>query len=148
MVAVLQVLRDRYSMLRDQAETEQGKGSADYIAYWNIVESLKKPEPLPALEARISYAQEAIARHDQETWNRREGYRGHYAREIELTSQAIARYVSAVQQSQAADPQGAYIDELFAASPEQLQQMLAMMQEKDVSGMVIKPKAEGINDEG
>ena len=53
MEKLLQTLRDRYSALRDQAEAEQGKGSADSIAYWNSVESLNEPEPRVALEGRI-----------------------------------------------------------------------------------------------
>jgi hypothetical protein len=130
MEALQQALQDRYSALRDQAEAEQGKGSADSIAYSNIVESLKKPEPRPALQARIRYAQEAIARHDQETWNRREGYREHYAREIALTELAIERYEAVVQRKpQAADQVSAYLDELFAASREQLQRMLEIIKE-------------------
>lgn len=88
----LQALLNEYRELRDLAEIEQGKGSTEYVAYWNIVESLRKPEPRTALLGRISYAREAIARHDQQDWNRREGYRGYYEKQIELTERAAERY--------------------------------------------------------
>ncbi len=84
-----QTLIKEYTQLRDDAEVRLGKGSPDYIAFWNIVEVLAKPDPKQGLLLKISSAQDAITENDQRNWNRREGYRGYYRRKIALYEQAL-----------------------------------------------------------
>ncbi len=87
-MALLQML-DQYEQWRDDAMERLGKGHVDFIAYWNIVEMLKKPDPKEAFLVKIASACDAIARHDQEIWNNRSGYRQYYRRYIELLEQAL-----------------------------------------------------------
>ncbi len=82
-------LVEQYTRLRDRAEQCFGKGSPDYVAYWNIVEVLTKSDPKQGLLLKIASAQDAIIENDQRNWNRREGYRGYYRREIALYAQAL-----------------------------------------------------------
>ncbi len=85
----IQDLVERYTRLRDEAEQHLGKGSPGYAAFWNIVEVLAKPDPKQGLLLKIASAQDAITENDQRNWNRREGYRGYYRREIALYEQAL-----------------------------------------------------------
>ncbi|HYU76415.1 MAG TPA: hypothetical protein VEL31_27400 [Ktedonobacteraceae bacterium] len=85
----MQTLINQYTQLRDEAQESLGKGHVDYAAYWNIVEVLAKPDPKQGLLLKIASAQDAITENDQRNWNRREGYRGYYRREIALYEQAL-----------------------------------------------------------
>ncbi|SRR6266487_626455 len=86
---MVQDLVKHYTELRGTAEQRLGKGSPDYIAFWNIVEVLTKPDPKQGLLLKIASAQDAITENDQCNWNRREGYRGYYRRKIALFEQAL-----------------------------------------------------------
>ena len=85
----MQGLVEQYRRLRDAAEQHLGKGSPDYVAFWNSVDVLTKPDPKQGLLLKIASAQDAITENDQRNWNRREGYRGYYRREIALYAQAL-----------------------------------------------------------
>jgi hypothetical protein len=85
----MQTLIHEYTLRRDDAEVRLGKGHPDYIAYWNIVDALSKPEPKQAILVKITAAQDAIVENDQRDWNRRDGYRGYYRRKIKLYAQAL-----------------------------------------------------------
>jgi len=85
----IQDLVEQYTRLRDEAEQHLGKGSPDYVAFWNSVEVLTKPDPKRGLLLKIASAQDAITENDQRNWNRREGYRGYYRRKIALFEQAL-----------------------------------------------------------
>ncbi len=86
---MIQALIHRYTQLRDDAWEQLGKGHVDTVAYGNIVIALAEPDPKQALLVKIAVAQDAIVRNDQRNWNRREGYRGYYRREIALFEQAL-----------------------------------------------------------
>ncbi|HYU72065.1 MAG TPA: hypothetical protein VEL31_05255 [Ktedonobacteraceae bacterium] len=85
----MQGLVEQYRRLRDAAEQHLGKGSPDYVAFWNSVDVLTKPDPKQGLLLKIASAQDAITENDQRNWNRREGYRGYYRRKIALYAQAL-----------------------------------------------------------
>ncbi len=85
----MQTLINQYTQLRDEAQESLGKGHVDYAASWNIVAVLAKPDPKQGLLLKIASAQDAITENDQRNWNRREGYRGYYRREIALYEQAL-----------------------------------------------------------
>ncbi len=86
---MIQALIHHYTQLRDNAREQLGKGHVDYVAYCNIIDAFSKPDPKQALLVKIAVAQDAIVRNDQRNWNRREGYRGYYRREIVLFEQAL-----------------------------------------------------------
>jgi hypothetical protein len=95
---VIQQMIDQYKQRRDDAKERLGKGHGNFVAYWNIVDALTKPDPKEALLVKIAYARDAIVRHDQENWNNRSGYREYYRRYIELLEQALQELDSVKEQ--------------------------------------------------
>ena len=86
---MMQALIQHYTQLRDDAREQLGKGHVDYVAYCNIVDAFSNPDPKQALLVKIAAARDAITQNDQRNWNRREGYRGYYQREMALFEQAL-----------------------------------------------------------
>ncbi len=86
---MMQALIHRYTQLCDDAREQLGKGHVDTVAYGNIVIALAESDPKQALLVKIAAARDAIVQNDQRNWNRREGYRGYYRREIALFEQAL-----------------------------------------------------------
>ena len=99
----LQQMINQYEQWRDDAQERLGKGHVDFVAYWNIVDALTKPDPKEALLVKIAYARDAIVRHDQEVWNNRSGYREYYRRDIELLEQALQELDSVKEQEHGAE---------------------------------------------
>jgi hypothetical protein len=88
---MMQNLIEHYTRQRDEAEQRLGKGSPDYIAYWNIIDAFGSPDPKQALLVKIATARDAVAENDQRNWNRRDGYRGYYSRKITLFEEQALR---------------------------------------------------------
>jgi hypothetical protein len=129
MMEAIQALIERYSVLRDQAEAEQGKNSNDYSSYSTIVDGLNKPEPRATLERYARLLQATKQSYIQRTDDPSKEIEENFMRELALVEQALARY-EAASRLQATDHLSAYMDDLFTASLEQLQRMREIIEEK------------------